>query len=268
MLLPQDANMTVLQKSEGTAIFAPRIRIRAMEDAKMQGDAKAPDKILNPNSLQWRCAAAIASMAWFGVGYQLYYNIAEAIAESLPMTEHLVNFFSYFTIETNLVVGVVLTIFCAQPQAERFLSGPSLNAALVVYVIVVGVVYELLLRHLWHPQGLRLLADTLLHDAVPLFYSLFWLLLLPKGKLRWPDPVTWLIYPLLFFIYSMLRGTAFGIYPYPFIDASKLGFAVVLLNATVLLAVFFGLGAGVTALDHALGSDSRGRSGLGRAAEL
>jgi hypothetical protein len=239
-----------------------------MEDAKMQGDAKAPDEILNPNSLQWRCAAAIASMAWFGVGYQLYYNIAEALAQSLPMTEHLINFFSYFTIETNLVVAVVLTIFCAQPQAERFLPGPSLNAALVVYVIVVGVVYELLLRHLWHPQGLRLLADTLLHDAVPLFYSLFWLLLLPKGKLRWPDPVTWLIYPLLFFIYSMLRGAAFGIYPYPFIDASKLGFAVVLLNATVLLAVFFGLGAGVTALDHALGSDSRGRSGLGRAAEL
>ena len=66
----------------------------------------------------------------------------------------------------------------------------------------------------------------------------------------------------------MLRGAAFGVYPYPFMDVSRLGFAAVMLNATVLLAVFFGLGAGVIALDRALGSDSCGRSGLGRAAEL
>lgn len=268
MLFPQAVDVTVLQKFHGAVIFDLDFRIRSMEEMKMQGDAKAPGETLNPLSLQRGCAAVIASMAWFGLGVQLYFNIAEALAKNLPMTAHLITFFSYFTIEINCLVAVVVTIFWAQPQAKRFLTGPSFNAALVVYIIVVGVVYELLLRHLWHPHGMQLLADVLLHDAVPLFYSLFWLLLLPKGVLRWPDPVTWLIYPLLFFFYSMLRGAALGTYTYPFIDASQLGLARVSVNATVLLAVFFGLGAAVTALDHALGSNSRERSGLGRAAEL
>ncbi len=66
----------------------------------------------------------------------------------------------------------------------------------------------------------------------------------------------------------MIRGVAFGIYPYPFINAAQLGFARVCVNATILLAVFYGLGIGLTAIDHALGSGERGRSGLGRAAEL
>lgn len=234
----------------------------------MQGDKRVPGEMLKPNFLQRGCAVAIASMAWFGLGIQLYFNIEEAFAKNLPMTAHLITFFSYFTIETNLLLAVVLTILWAQPQAERFLAGPSLNSALVVYVIVVGVVYELFLRHLWHPHGMQLLADVLLHDAIPLVYSLFWLLLLPKGSLRRSDPVTWLIFPLVFFFYSMFRGVAFGIYPYPFIDASQLGIARVLVNATVLLACFFGLGAGLTALDHALAGGGRGRSRLGSAAEL
>ena len=107
-----------------------------------------------------------------------------------------------------------------------------------------------------------------LHDAIPFLYFLYWLVFLPKGSLRWSDPAMWLLYPILFFIYSMLRGVAFGIYPYPFINAAQLGFERVFVNAAVFLAVFYGLGAGLTALDHALGSDNRGRSGLGRAAEL
>src|ERR1019366_17301 len=36
------------------------------------------------------------------------------------------------------------------------------------------------------------------------------------------------------------------------------------LNAPVLLGVFFGLGVALTAIDHALGSGERERSGLGR----
>jgi hypothetical protein len=138
----------------------------------------------------------------------------------------------------------------------------------VVYIIVVGVVYEQLLRHLWHPQGMQLLADLVLHDAVPLLYSLYWLVFISKGGLRWSDPAIWLLYPVVFFLYSMFRGVTFGIYPYPFINAAPLGFERVFENAMTLLAIFYGLGAGLTLLDHALGSDNRGRSGLGRTAEL
>jgi hypothetical protein len=239
-----------------------------MEEVTMQGGANASGEMLKPYYLQRGCAAAIAGMAWFGLVVQLCFNIEEALIKNLSVPARMFAFFSYFTIEINLLIAIVLTIFLTQPQAEHFLNRPSIKSALVVYIIIVGVVYAVLLRNLWNPQRLRLLADRVLHDAIPVLYPLYWLVFLPKGSLRWSNSVTWLLYPVLFFFYSMVRGAVFGTYSYPFLNAAELGFARVSLNATVLLGVFFGLGVALTAIDHALGSGERERSGLGRAAEL
>ncbi len=151
----------------------------------MQGEV-----ISKPLSLQRSSAAVIASMAWFALGVQLYFDIQEALIKNHSIAVRIIEFLSYFTIETNTVIAFVLTVFCNQPQAERFLTGTTVKSALVVYVIVVGAVYELLLRHLWHPQGMQLLADALLHDAIPLLYSLYWLVFLPKVACagRFPQP--------------------------------------------------------------------------------
>ncbi|MGH6821171.1 MAG: Pr6Pr family membrane protein, partial [Methylocella sp.] len=199
---------------------------------------------------------------------QLYFNIHDALVKDLSIPAHIINYFSFFTIETNLLVALVLTIFCARPQAEQYLARPSVTSALAVYIIIVGVVYAVLLRHLWHPHGLQLLADIALHDAIPFLYPFYWLAFLPKGRLRWSDPAWWLVFPILYFLCSMLRGAAFGIYLYPFFDVAQLGFARVTMNGIVLLAVFFGLGVVVTAIDHALTAGESGRNGLGRVAEL
>jgi hypothetical protein len=232
------------------------------------GEAKMPGNVPHPLYGQRRCAAVIAGLGWFGVGVQLYFNILDALVKDLSIPANLIKYFSFFTIETNLLVAVVLTIFCARPQAEQFLTRPSVKSALVVYIIIVGVVYAVLLRNLWHPHGLQLLADVVLHDAIPVLYPLYWLAFLPKGSLRWSDPAWWLVYPVLYFLYSMLRGAAFGTYLYPFFDAAQLGVAQVWVNGIVLLAVFIWLGVGLTAIDHALASEDPGRRGLGRTAEL
>ncbi|MGH6935214.1 MAG: Pr6Pr family membrane protein [Methylocella sp.] len=232
------------------------------------GEAKMPGNVPLPLHGQRACAAVIAGFAWFGVSMELYLNTQEAHAKNIPVAGHLINYFSFFTIETNLLIALVLTIFCLRPQSEHFLTRPSVKSALVDYIIVVGVVYAVLLRKLWHPQGLQLLADIALHDAVPFLYPFYWLAFLPKGSLRWSDPARWLVYPILYFLYSMLRGAAFGIYLYPFFDAAKLGFAQVWLNGIAFLATFSGLGVALTAIDHALASGDPSRRGLGRAAEL
>ena len=232
------------------------------------GEAKMPSNGSPPLYGQRRCAAVIAGLGWFGLSVQLYFNIQGALVKNLPVAGHLIDYFSFFTIETNLLVALVLTIYCARPQAAQFLTRPSVKSALVVYIIIVGVVYAVLLRNLWHPHGLQLLADVVLHDAIPFLYPFYWLAFLPKGSLRWSDPSWWLVYPVLYFLYSMLRGAAYGIYLYPFFDAAQLGFARVSMNAIVLLAVFFGLGVILTAIDRALASRESGRSRLGSAAEL
>ena len=235
--------------------------MQRLAESKMPGTV--PKQIYQRGS-----AAVIAGLGWFGLGVQLYFNVHDALIKDLSVPGHLVHYFSYFTIETNALVALVLTIACARPQAEQFLTRPSVKSALVVYIIVVGVVYAVLLRNLLHPHGVRLLADMMLHDAIPFLYPFYWLTFLSKGSLRWSDPAWWLVYPVLYFLYIMLRGAAFGTYPYPFMDVAQLGFARVAMNGTGLLAVFFGLGVILTAIDHALASGESGRSGLGRAAEL
>jgi hypothetical protein len=232
------------------------------------GEAKMPGNVPLPLYGQRRCAAVIAGLGWFGLSVQLYFNIHWALVKDLSIPAHLINYFSYFTVEANLLVALMLTITCVRPQAEQFLTTPSVRSALVVYMIIVGVVYAVLLRNLWHPQGLQLLADRVLHDAIPFLYPLYWLAYLPKGSLRWSDPAWWLVFPVVYFLYSMLRGAAFGTYLYPFFDVAQLGFARVTMNGIGLLAGFFGLGVILTAVDRALSSDNRGQSGLGRAAEL
>jgi hypothetical protein len=236
------------------------------------GEAKMPGNVPHPLygqrlNGQRRCAAVIAGLGWFGLSVQLYFNIQDGLVKNL-VAGHLIDYFSFFTIETNLLVALVLTIFCARPQGEQFLTRPSVKSALVVYIIIVGVVYAVLLRNLWHPHGVQFLADMVLHDAIPILYPFYWLAFLPKGSLRWSDPVWWLVFPVLYFLYSMLRGAAFGIYLYPFFDVAQHGFARVAMNGTGLLAGFFGLGVVLTAIDHALASGESGRRGLGRAAEL
>src|SRR3546814_15400988 len=66
---------------------------------------------------------------------------------------------------------------------------------------LVGLAYNLLLRHLWQPEGWQFVADELLHDVVPLLYITYWWLWVPKGTLRLGHIGLWVIYPLVYFAY-------------------------------------------------------------------
>lgn len=199
------------------------------------------------------CAAALAALGWFALVVQVSFDIQDALVQNASVAVGLIQFFSFFTIQTNMLIALLLTISFARPQADQFLTRPSVKSAMANYIVIVSLVYALLLRHLWNPQGLQLVADRLLHDAIPLLYVLYWLIFLPKGSLRWKDPVIWLIYPIIYFIYILVRGAAFGVYPYPFVDVAALGYAGVSINAAMFLAAFFGLGVMFAAIDRALG---------------
>ncbi|MGC2221110.1 MAG: Pr6Pr family membrane protein [Methylocella sp.] len=236
------------------------------------GEPKVHDNLARPLYRQRLCAAVIAGLGCFALSVSLYFDVHfdvhGAVVKNLSIPVILINFFSYFTTETVLLITLALTIFCTRPQAEQFLTRPSVQSALVVYIIVVGGVYTVLLRSLWHPHGLQILTNFVLHDVIPVLYPMYWLVFLPKGSLRWSDPAWWLVYPVMYFLYSMLRGAAVGIYLYPFIDAAQLGVAQAWLNGILLLIVFLCLGVVLTAIDHALASGESERHRLGRAAEL
>lgn len=198
------------------------------------------------------CATALGALVWFSVVLQFYLTLMRSIADGLTVWVGITRYFGYFTILTNILVGLVLTMPLLLPNSRwgRFFSHPSVRTATAAYITIVGIAYSLLLRHTWDPQGLQLLADRMLHDVTPVLYVLFWLLFVPKAKLHWRYLFAWLIYPAVYSVVALTRGTLFGWYPYPFINASKLGYPSVLLNVVLLFVAFGAVGAILIAIDR------------------
>ena len=167
------------------------------------------------------------------------------------------NFFSYFTILTNLLVVVVF----AAPGAG-FRSARTRDSV-TLYIVVVGVVYELMLRRLWHLEGIQFLSSVILHDAVPLAVLAHWLFLREGSALKWTDPFAWLAFPLGYLAFALARGAYMGWWAYPFIDASELGYARVMVNAGGLVAMFVALGLAMVVWDRRGGTGTSEVPSLG-----
>ena len=90
------------------------------------GEAKLPGNVSDPLYRQRRCAAVIAGLGWIALTLQLYVNIRWALVNDKSIPATLINYFSYFTTETNLLIAIMLTITCARPQTEQFLTRPSI----------------------------------------------------------------------------------------------------------------------------------------------
>lgn len=187
-----------------------------------------------------RLITSAAVLGWAGLGIQLYLIFFARLSVGASLLGGLVSFFSYFTVITNTLVAVVLT--CAvtdrESAARRWFLQPWVSSAIAVSIAVVGLAYSILLRHLWHPQGWQFIADELLHDVMPLVFLAYWWLCVPKGTLRLKHLPLWLIYPLVYFAYALLRGHLLGAYAYPFIDVALLGYPQVFVNAGGILLGF------------------------------
>ncbi|HET6331086.1 MAG TPA: Pr6Pr family membrane protein [Holophagaceae bacterium] len=190
----------------------------------------------------------IPFIAIAGLALQLGILLGGAWAKGRSGWGATANFFSYFTILSNLLVAISF----AAPSA--FWRSARTQGGVTLYIAVVGLVYELVLRRLWHPEGAQFIADLLLHDAVPLTVVAHWIFLRERGALQWRDPFAWLVYPGVYLAYALLRGALTGWWAYPFIDASALGYGRVLLNAAGLLMVFLALGMGMVGWDRRHGS--------------
>jgi hypothetical protein len=195
-------------------------------------------------------AMVIALLAWYGLLLQLYVVIMTARSTGASVATAVVNYFSFFTILTNLLLAMVLTL-SLQPEASalhRFCARPTVQSAIAVFIAIVGIVYSIALRHVWDPEGLQKIADVVLHDATPVLYVVYWLLFVRKDELRFRDVPAWLLYPGVYAVYSMIRGALTGRYPYHFLDAGVLGYPHTVVNIVVLLAAFLGVSLLVVAI--------------------
>lgn len=131
------------------------------------------------------------------------------------------NFFSFFTVLTNLFVAIVLIASAANlirhrnpTEADDILRGSA-----TVSIAIVGLVFGLLLSHL--DSGMIPWTNFVLHSLMPVVMVLDWLIQPPKAKLVPKHIWFWIIYPIAYLVYSLIRGAFTNWYPYWFIDPGK-----------------------------------------------
>lgn len=171
-------------------------------------------------------------IVWFSVITQFVLMVQNRTA-LLPET--IVRFFSFFTILTNTLVALYFT---GQSLGRENPAKPGTLTAITVYITIVGIVYQVLLRHIWQPTGLQMIVDELLHTINPLLVILFWYLYEEKRPVKYNQILGWLLYPLVYLIFVLIRGSLSGFYPYPFVNVAEIGLRKTLLNSGLLLLFF------------------------------
>lgn len=141
----------------------------------------------------------------------------------LVVSSNRANFFSFFTIQSNLIAAVVLLIGAiALPAAT--LRWDLVRGGAAIFMILTGVVYNTLLVGLEGSlQTTDPWANDLLHRVIPVV-MLFDFLIVPLAhRVTWRQGLTWAIYPLLYLAYTLIRGPIVDWYPYPFLDPRRDG---------------------------------------------
>ncbi len=180
-----------------------------------------------------------ALLGWLAVLIQLVLIIQNRVA---GVGETIIRFFSFFTILTNILVAFCFSLLWLSRKNSNppaVLSAPA-QTAVAVYILVVGIIYNAILRFLWSPTGMQQAVDEVLHLVVPLLYFMYWVLFVNKQSLRWKHAFIWLIYPFVYLIFILVRGqfATPAYYPYPFVDVSNLGYEKVMVNSLGMLVLF------------------------------
>ncbi len=170
---------------------------------------------------------------WLLVSYKLFFSLlgfSAIVTEIATTVERGVfnpaHFFSFFTIQVNLLVFVTFllsALIVASGKQRRWLD--ILRAIITVYILVVGVGFAVLLSGL---EGVALTAvpwdNTVLHYILPVAVLVDFIIDRPKQKINFKTGLFWIIYPLVYVAYSLTRGAIVGWYPYPFLNPEVNGY--------------------------------------------
>ncbi len=195
--------------------------------------------------------AALGAAATF---VQFYHSLMYKLSDGYTVLYGINHFFSFFTCQVNTLVFICLFSFAIFPNSRftRWFAKPVSNGGVLLYILIVGVIFYLLLYSTITSAGWNLVATHVLHGAVPAAYFFLWFFYFRGGALQYVHCFRWLIIPGLYFVYVLGRGELLLVYPYFFLDAARYGYGRVAINAGAIFFFFLIMGATLVFLDNRL----------------
>lgn len=177
------------------------------------------------------------------------------------------NFFSYFTIQSN----IISTLFFLACAFQRFKRGSisdllqKFRPMLILWMSMTTFVYWIVLHKAFiawlkiTPEDLSYYSNIVNHSWA--FIALMIQINLDKPRFYSPKSNAWLFltYPILYGIYTSIRGLYTDWYPYPFTNPHKLGSHLNVLFAYIAMCfVYYWLARLVLVLNNRLAQHKAG----------
>ncbi|HNZ50514.1 MAG TPA: Pr6Pr family membrane protein [Bacilli bacterium] len=173
----------------------------------------------------------------------------------------------FYTIQSNIITIIVSFILMVKDlrllsfqgkkgepgQIAPLIQMGNTFIILITFLVYATLLYEYTFSAGYEWEGIKFsIGNILLHYFVPLLTLADYLLFCKKGKVKFKQALLCLTYPLVYFVFIMIRGEVggplqnmgeeiFTYYPYPFLDVDKFGWSQVIINVVVLLVLMIGL---------------------------
>ena len=177
---------------------------------------------------------AFGAFTAVALGVQAYHSATQGWS--------LGSFFSYFTILSNCSMTVVLLVGGVLGMTGREGVPDLVRGAVTLYMAITGVVFAVALAH-YEALGTIPWVNDVVHRLMPVVILIDWLAVPPQRPVRWAQALWWLVFPLLYLPYTLIRGRIVGWYPYPFLDPRGKGYGHVVVSSVVVTLAFLAIGA-------------------------
>lgn len=167
-----------------------------------------------------------------------------------------VNYFSYFTIDSNLIAVAVLLVCAARWRTTTSATLNLVRGGAVVYMSITGIVFTVLLSNTDVDTAIPWV-NSVVHELMPLVMLADWLLDPPAARLSLRQGMLWLSFPLVWIVYTLIRGAIVGLYPYPFVNPANGGYLSVAVYCVGILVTMAVVSALTVVLANAAGSRGR-----------
>ena len=205
-------------------------------------------------------ATAVAACRAFFAGLTVVAIATQLISLAAKGTLNPVNYFSYFTIDSNLIATGVLLAGAASRGSDATPRRDLVRGAAVVYMSITGIVFTLLLSNTDVDTAIPWV-NSVVHELMPLVMLADWLVTPPALRLQLRQGLLWLSFPLVWIVYTIIRGAIVNLYPYPFLNPVNGGYASVALYCVAILVAMLVVSLAVVVLANATGGGRRSVQG-------
>ncbi|MBL3699218.1 hypothetical protein D3228_06100 [Leucobacter luti] len=187
----------------------------------------------------------------------------------------------FYTVLSNLLCLVWVALLIVRTVRDIAATGPRghstpsarWSGAIMMAITVTFLVYLIVLVPATFTQDSDYapfsLTDNLIHIITPILLILDWLVFVPKGRLRWFDPLLWALIPYAYLVFALVYGGLGGEfapglrYPYPFLNVDAHGVGGVALWILALSVALIGVGYVYVCIDRLLARAVRALSSRG-----